>query len=180
MFILIYERIYTTLAIFGLLLLVSLPVIIFYTFQKHQKQAFRILLKQAWYLVIGIGILFSLNQIVLWTIFKVQQTDRDQIDFRYMLFYEAVMQENYEAAYGLMTPDYRKSHDLLNFQQDFVNDYYFPPPNPNRFIRIIDNSAVFAPDYDTNLSFWQNSITFDWEKIDKEWYLTGQAYLMLD
>jgi hypothetical protein len=93
---------------------------------------------------------------------------------------EAIGQVNYEMAYSFMSPEYRESNSLLIFQQEFIGVYYFPPSNQNRFIRIREDYAVFSPDYDTEEGFWQNSITFDWIKVDNEWYLTGQVSEMLD
>jgi len=180
MLIRIYDTAYPIIAILVLLSLCAWPVIIFVTVKKYRKQAFRLLIKWIGFFVLGIGVLFSLGQAADWVIFQVQKPDREQIDLNYSLFQEAVEQGNYEIAYDFMSPEYRESNSLLDFQQEFIKINYFPLSNQNRFIYIREDHAVFSPDYDTEASFWQNSITFDWKKVKNDWYLTGQVSEMLD
>ncbi|MBN1372619.1 MAG: hypothetical protein JW987_11830 [Anaerolineaceae bacterium] len=111
-----------------------------------------------------------------------QKLDERRIYSTYNDFVGNLMWNNYEWAYEDMSPAYRQKNSLEDFVQEFSQER-FPLLSPVSKLEISSNpsTAQLSPDYDIYESVLDQSYTiFYLEKVEDNWYLTGDIGYVLD
>ena len=141
----------------------------------------RMLIIRLGQLVLGGCVIFSIYTLSSWIIIRNQLGDRYSIDAKYNDFIIAKREMRYEDAYIIMSPEYRVNNSISEFQ-DWIVNHYIADLDPDRLlvIDIFSKKADLYPEYNIYGSLWQNTVILSWEKIDNEWYLTGEINYMLD
>ena len=112
----------------------------------------------------------------------VQNIDERRIYSTYNDFVGNLLWNNYEWAYEDMSPAYRQKNSLEDFVQEFSQER-FPLLSPMSKLEISSNSstAQLSPDYDIYGPVLDQSYTiFYMEKVEDNWYLTGDIGYVLD
>ncbi len=102
------------------------------------------------------------------------------IEDRHEAFCESLQQERFGDAYAIMSPDYRKAHDLAAFRDDYglMN---ISRLSPGHSVRVGWKAAWLFPDATPEhlLEPWAGK-DYEWVKVDGQWYMTGNCMTYLD
>lgn len=98
------------------------------------------------------------------------------IDTRYTELYESFNREDYETAYGLMTPKYRELYTLDEFRSEFgfLEGATWLILHPNRSLKLSDSKAYLYPRNRLTMEILWAGPEFELEKIEGVWYFTGE------
>lgn len=100
---------------------------------------------------------------------------RNQVRIRYAEYEKALSQNNFSVAYQFMTEEYMSENDLNSFIDDsslFVDSGQELLPLWAIDVNIFSLKASVDP-YQSSF-FDYGYITFDWEKVDGNWYFSGE------
>lgn len=108
--------------------------------------------------------------------------DKSAIDALYIKFEGYIREQDFMSAYNLMIPSYREHHSLESFSYLFgsflADDAY--RLHPQRSLSFSKNSKAWLFPKDTSQPGSWHGITFEFEKINGKWYLTGNTALYTD
>lgn len=126
------------------------------------------------YACTGALMLIGLRTSALWLHARWYDTDRAMIDSYYARFHWCLRQQDFPCAYLGMTPEYRKTHSLEQFRQDFepFGDDRLEL-TPRRTLKVWRGTATLRPDRFA-------PVTFTLIKRGWWWYLTGEYDGMLE
>ncbi len=127
------------------------------------------------YAAVGISLYYLGSSLI----FRLQLNDMRRIDFRYAQFREALAADRYAEAYTFMSPGYRQSRSMEDFEDAF-SGLDLHPLYPTRLLSIRFGTATLLPEHDRYGPIFQSSMVLEWEEIDGEWYLTGEIHQALD
>jgi 4-amino-4-deoxy-L-arabinose transferase-like glycosyltransferase len=109
------------------------------------------------------------------------------IEARYLRFCPAVYNHWYKEAYTYMTPEYRRTHTLNEFVLDeelksgLYNDIdlWGCSLDPKYSIDVSGNQAIVWPGHNAFME-WYGGPSYELERIDGEWYFTGESEWYVD
>jgi hypothetical protein len=115
------------------------------------------------------------------------QRDKVVVRMRYLEFCSSILEDRYQDAYLLMSPDYRQTHTIREFQQgpELLGDVFTGlntigcDLDDESSISIFGNRATICPE-PTPLFDWYAGPTYDWKRIEGEWYFTGESEWSVD
>lgn len=108
--------------------------------------------------------------------------DVTAIDARYNQMYAAVRNSDYETAYGCMSPTYRRTNSVEDFQDGyFFSKGFLHTLHPKRSVTISFDrgSATLYPNRYDFFDFYVGPV-YELVKVDGEWYFTGKSDFIMD
>jgi hypothetical protein len=137
--------------------------------------------KQLLYAIGGILLAFGLAALAF-PLASSGYRDRTAIAERYTQFYDGYNNGEYEKAYSFMSPAYRQTHTIEKFKSDF--DFLGSSNEqlrPGHSIRFSNNKAYLYPtDQWWKIGLLGSGYEFELEKVEGNWYFTGEYNLLLD
>lgn len=115
------------------------------------------------------------------------QRDEAAVRIRYLEFCSSILEDRYQDAYLLMSPDYRQTHSLGEFQEDpKLLDNVFSgistigcDLDKKGSIGVFGNRATVFPE-PSPVFYWYVGPSYDWKRIEGEWYFTGESVWSID
>jgi hypothetical protein len=102
--------------------------------------------------------------------------ERKAVDTRYIGFYEALSNEDYQTAFTYMLPYYQRTHTLEEFKRDMNRiDDELATFEQERCIDVLNNSAKLSS-CETGFLWSRKGFVIELWKQDGEWYLTESYY----
>lgn len=117
----------------------------------------------------------GLYQVYSWLDYWRYRADRHAIDVLYIRFESAMEAGEWDAAYRLFSPDYRVSHNII----EFTNTFGFVsrgghPLYPARALRVRGHRALLYPGWTAPFTMWSGPGMW-LEKSDGTWCFTGEC-----
>jgi hypothetical protein len=125
-------------------------------------------------LAIVLAILVLICLIPSWVTKAYYYQDRLAIDARYKEFHEAMGKGDYETGYLYMSPEYRQTHPIDEFQYGISGSEgeSWLALHPKRYLKISGDKAYLYPGNQWVI-FWAGP-TYELVKVKGEWYFTGE------
>ncbi|MEW6084375.1 MAG: hypothetical protein AB1607_07255 [Chloroflexota bacterium] len=92
---------------------------------------------------------------------------------KYQEFRQALLNEDYQKAYDLMAPHWRKEHSVNEVKEETEGFLDLGPEDSIYSVHVNGNRATVVPDPDTTWWF-RPAVGYSWEfeKVDSQWYVS--------
>jgi hypothetical protein len=106
--------------------------------------------------------------------------DKAAIANRYNQMYLAKKKDDVESAYSYMSPEYRQTHILKEFLEDYsFHIHGWDTLHPEHSVMLSGNRATLYPRRYDFFDFYVGP-SYELVKVDGEWYFTGEANYSVD